>query len=276
MTDKKPKPTWDRAIGHVLVAFALALLVLWLFESVPGAVCVFAVVMLCRSWRDAKFMALALLAVVAFRTAVVEPFNIPSGSMKSNLLIGDYLFVSKYAYGYSRYSIPFGLPLFSGRVLEFQHPQRGDVVVFRPPGALKTDYIKRIMGLPGDRIQVIGGMVYINDKMLMRRADGSFFDKDPPAHDIPRYTEMLPEGKQITILKERSGGFANNTVEYVVPAGHYFMMGDNRDNSRDSRFDDPVGFVPEENIVGRAEIIFLSLDVEGHTLRWERFLQVIQ
>lgn len=213
----------------------------------------------------------AILIAVTVRSFAYEPFNIPSGSMKSNLLIGDYLFVSKYSYGYSRYSFPFGIKWFSGRILE-EEPKRGDVVVFRYPPNPRIDYIKRIIGLPGDKVQVKDGFLYINGKKLERRLIDDFSDSEKNiVETIPRYAEILPEGKVIIILKENSPSpetadlnelenyiKMNNTPEYTIPEGHYFMMGDNRDNSCDSRCD--VGVVPLENIVGRAEIIWFSTD----------------
>jgi signal peptidase I len=223
-------------------------------------------------WNDSlRTIILAVVIALSVRSLLFEPFNIPSSSMKSNLLIGDYIFVSKYSYGYSRYSFPFGLPFFSGRVLAGE-PKRGDVVVFRYPVNPRVDYIKRVIGLPGDHVQVKDGIVYINGKPLPRKYMDDFSDvEDNIVETIPRYAETLPQGKIITILHENapdplntdprvveSYEHANNTPEYVVPAGKYFMMGDNRDNSRDSRFE--VGFVPAENLVGRAEIIWFSTD----------------
>lgn len=235
----------------------------------------------------------AILIALVFRSLLFEPFHIPSGSMKDNLLVGDYLFVSKYAYGYSRYSFPFGQPAFEGRVAQLQKPERGDVVVFRLPRNTRIDYIKRIIGMPGDTLQVRGGTLYINGAPLPREQLGTFDDDEDPRHivAIPRYRETLPGGKEISILKKKPGelpaefGFdPNNTPVYEVPQGHYFMMGDNRDNSRDSRFLNEVGFVPEANIVGRAEIIFFSTDGQAAwwqvwawlpTLRFDRFFKAI-
>lgn len=239
------------------------------------------------AWDDSiRTMIYAVLIAVAFRSFLFEPFHIPSGSMKSNLLVGDYLFVSKYAYGYSRYSFPFGLPLFDGRVMEISEPKRGDVVVFRLPANPKIDFIKRIIGLPGDKVQVRDGLVYLNGAALPRTLISNWLDDEDAAHarTIPQLHETLPEGREITILKEKNGGYANNTPEFTVPAGHYFVMGDNRDNSRDSRFPDEVGFVPLENIVGRAEVIFFSLGGGSSfwqlwnwpdDLRYDRFFQGI-
>ncbi len=237
-----------------------------------------------NQWGDSlRTVVMAILLAVAVRSLAFEPFHIPSGSMKSNLLIGDYLFVSKFSYGYSRYSFPFGIPFFHGRVMGSE-PKRGDVVVFRFPPNPSIDYIKRVIGLPGDHVQVKEGIVYINGKALDRRYIDDFSDKENNmVKAVPRFTETLPEGKVITILKEQGIYSANNTPEYVVPEGHYFMMGDNRDNSRDSRFE--VGFVPAENLIGRAEIIWFSTDGSAQylnplswvsALRTERFFQLVK
>lgn len=205
----------------------------------------------------------ALFLALVFRSFAYEPFHIPSGSMKSNLLIGDYLFVSKFSYGYSRYSFPFSPRLFSGRKGGFGKPERGDVVVFRLPSNTRIDYIKRVMGLPGDRLQVKDGIVYVNEQPLPRRYIDEFSDDENPNNivTIPRFFETLPEGKILTVLKEKRNFPQDNTHVYIVPPGHYFMMGDNRDHSMDSRFLKEVGFVPEENIVGRADMIFFSVDL---------------
>jgi signal peptidase I len=216
-----------------------------------------------KPWDETiKTLIFALVLALVFRSFAYEPFHIPSGSMKDTLLIGDYLFVSKYSYGYSRYSFPFGLPIFEGRALELNTPQRGDVVVFRQPANPRIDFIKRLVGLPGDRIQVKEGVLYINDKPLKREAATPYLEDDNKQvlKSIPAFTETLPEGKVIRVLDERPDGQVDNTGVYVVPPKHYFMMGDNRDNSRDSRYLDEVGYVPEENLVGRAELIFFSTD----------------
>ncbi|MEK6746720.1 MAG: signal peptidase I [Pseudomonadota bacterium] len=211
------------------------------------------------SWNDSiKTILLAVVLALTVRSFAYEPFNIPSGSMKSNLLVGDYLFVSKYSYGYSRYSFPLGIPFFEGRILASE-PKRGDVVVFRFPPNPRIDYIKRLIGLPGDKVQVKEGILYINDKSLERHYVDDFSDtENNMVKSIPRFAETLPEGKVVKILLEKGTGPVNNTPEFIVPEGKYFMMGDNRDNSIDSRL--TVGFVPAENLVGRAETIWFSTD----------------
>ncbi len=200
----------------------------------------------------------ALLLAALIRTLFFQPFSIPSGSMRPTLLVGDYLFVSKYAYGYSRFSIPFSPPLFSGRIWASQ-PQRGDVAVFRLPSNPKIDYIKRVIGLPGDRIQVRQSVLYINDEAVSRHFMGKIDNSDITEVNDPVdvYRETLPNGVSYDTLDLAFIPKVDDTEVFEVPAGHYFMMGDNRDNSDDSRLD--VGYVPEENLVGRASVIFFSI-----------------
>jgi signal peptidase I len=208
-----------------------------------------------------KTMIYAVLIAVAVRTFLYEPFNIPSSSMVPTLLIGDYLFVSKYSYGYSKHSLPFSAPLFGGRIFAGE-PERGDVAVFKLPKDNTTDFIKRIIGLPGDKIQVIGGILHINGEPVQRQQIEDYVYKGAT---YAQYIETLPGGRQHRII-ERSDDWVNdNTQVYEVPAGHYFAMGDNRDDSDDSR--GVVGFIPAENLVGRAEILFFSTD--GTAELWE-------
>src|SRR6202049_4764699 len=174
----------------------------------------------------------ALLIALVIRTFLFQPFNIPSGSMKATLLVGDYLFVSKYSYGYSHYSLPLSPPLFSGRIFG-SAPQRGDVVVFRLPKDDSTDYIKRVIGLPGDRIQMKDGVLYINDMAIKKERVEDFIDDENGSDEhVRRYRETLPNGVTYEVLDLQDNGFLDNTQEYLVPPGDYFMMGDNRDNSR--------------------------------------------
>jgi signal peptidase I len=215
-----------------------------------------------------KTVVYAVLIALVVRTVAYEPFNIPSGSMVPTLLVGDYLFVSKFSYGYSRYSLPFGLPLFSGRIF-FHPPDRGDVVVFKLPTDNSTDYIKRVIGLPGDHIQMKNGILYINGQPCPRRRVEDYLYQEGNGAVLPvaQYIETLPNGRQHPIIEMTDRGPLDNTQEYVVPAGDYFMMGDNRDNSQDSRVLSAVGYVPAENLIGPAQFIFFSTD--GSARFWE-------
>jgi signal peptidase I len=205
------------------------------------------------------------LAVLILRTFAFEPFNIPSGSMIPTLLIGDYVFVSKYSYGFSRYSFPLIHPPFSGRILG-RLPARGDVAVFKLPRDPSVDYIKRIVGLPGDKIQMIDGVLNVNGKPVELKRTEDFFDDEYQRNvETPQFIETLPDGRQHPILKlNKPGTYAlDNTPVFEVPPDNVFAMGDNRDNSLDSRVpprNNGVGFVPLENLVGRAEFRFFSYD----------------
>ncbi|MCF8468472.1 MAG: signal peptidase I [Sneathiella sp.] len=203
----------------------------------------------------------AVLIAVVIRTFAYEPFKIPSESMLPTLMIGDYLFVSKYSYGYSRHSFPFSLAPFSGRIFG-ELPERGDVAVFKKPIGEPVDYIKRIMGLPGDKLQMINGVLYINGKAVKRERVEDYVDRDRYGNTrrIAQYRETLDSGRTYLTLDETVQGIMDNTDVYTVPEGHVFAMGDNRDNSTDSRFLTHVGYVPVENLVGRAEVLFMSLD----------------
>jgi signal peptidase I len=220
----------------------------------------------------------AVLIALVVRTFAIEPFNIPSGSMIPTLLVGDYLFVSKYSYGYSKHSFPFSLGFFSGRIFG-QVPERGDVAVFKYPGDQgqgmnRTDYIKRIVGLPGDRIQVINGILQINGKPVERTRISDYVQGGSGYRTGTLYREVLPNGRAHEIIETSDNGPSDNTPEFLVPADSYFMMGDNRDDSLDSRtklmvrdLSGATGeraqhgwYVPAENLVGRAEFIFFSHD----------------
>lgn len=200
----------------------------------------------------------ALLLALVIRTLLFQPFSIPSGSMRPTLLEGDYLFVTKWAYGYSRHSLPFSPNIFSGRIWGAE-PERGDVAVFKFPPNPSLDYIKRVVGLPGDRIQMRDGQLIINGEPVKREKIGQIDNPDitEVSRPVDVYRETLPNGVSYETLDITPNSIGDNTREFVVPEGHYFTMGDNRDNSSDSRFS--VGYVPAENLVGRANIIFFSI-----------------
>ncbi len=210
--------------------------------------------------ETAKIVVQALILALIVRTFLFQPFNIPSGSMKDTLLVGDYLFVSKYAYGYSRYSLPFSPDIFSGRIWAAP-PERGDVAVFKLPRDPSVDYIKRVIGLPGDKIQMIDGVLQINGTPVPKQKIDDYITNDEFGAEtrVSRYKETLPNGVTYTVLDLDPHSFSDNTPVFEVPPDHYFMMGDNRDNSTDSRVLGAVGYVPFENLVGRAGLIFFSV-----------------
>ncbi len=225
-----------------------------------------------------KTVVWALVIAAVFRTLFFQPFWIPSGSMKQTLLIGDFLFVNKMAYGYSRWSCPFGLCPISGRLFG-REPERGDIVVFRHPVS-GADYIKRVIGLPGDTVQMRDGVLYLNGEPIPQEPDGDFaelYERQGAAGQFPRcenapvgqggtclksrVIETLPGGRQYPVLNIEDGGFADNTPVFTVPEGHFFFIGDNRDNSVDSRMPQNaggVGMVPFENLIGRANRVMFS------------------
>jgi signal peptidase I len=234
-----------------------------------------------------KTVVYAVAIAIFIRTFFYEPFSIPSPSMVPTLLVGDYLFVSKFSYGFSRYSLPFGINLFSGRLFE-RSPERGDVVVFKWPRDPSVDYIKRVIGLPGDRIQVKQEVLYINDQPVKREKLEPYLYVDDygSTTSYQQYMETLPNGVRHRIMEGGPSRSLSNTDVFTVPPGHYFMMGDNRDNSSDSRAPEGgVGYVPAENLVGHAQFIFLSTSDYGHlwqvwklpfTTRYSRLMHGIE
>ena len=202
----------------------------------------------------------ALIIAVLIRSIIIQPFYIPSSSMEPNLLIGDRLFVSKYSYGYSKHSFPFSPPLFKGRIL-ISKPERGDVVVFKTPSDNRTDYIKRLIGLPGDKIKFIDGDLHINDDQILKTRISTTDIIYCGSQTIPvnTFKEKLPNGKTYNSAYTKKYTFGDSDT-FIVPNKHYFFLGDNRDCSKDSRFLSEVGYVHEDNLVGKAQFIFFSSD----------------
>ena len=239
------------------------------------------------------FLSLVWIILIAliFRAFLFQSYNIPSGSMLKNLLVGDYIFVSKYTYGYSKHSLPFSIPLIPNRIFSSE-PMRGDVVVFKLPSDGKTDYIKRVIGMPGDKIQIINGEVYINNQRLSYKEIGIYEDNNLinrkkkalgcRNEKLKIIEETLPNGKSYNILDSDITSYADNTGTYNVPKDHFFVMGDNRDNSQDSRFLKKVGFIPHDNLVGKAEVKFFSWHWRklgnkncDASVRWKRIFRPI-
>ena len=226
----------------------------------------------------------AIFIALLIRSFIFEPFNIPSGSMKPNLLVGDFIFVSKYSYGFSKHSLPFSIPLIPGKIFS-NTPERGDVVVFKTPENNRTDYIKRVIGLPGDKIEIKNGIIFINGSEILRKKLNDFIDTDNKTSNkrVRMYNEYFFD-KEINVLDITDNGIADNTQLFNVPENHFFVMGDNRDNSQDSRFISTVGFIPYENLVGKAQFIFFSLENARFlqiwkwpsSIRYERIFQKIQ
>ena len=201
-------------------------------------------------------LVLAIFAALIIRSFLFEPFSIPSGSMYPNLKVGDYLFVSKYSYGYSRHSLPFSVPLIPGRLF-LKYPKRGDIIVFKTPTDNKTDYIKRVVGIPGDILEMKNNLLLINNEAILTEKISSETYK---SFEVSKIKETLPNGYYYNVFefeKTFEGLNTNNFRKITIPKDQFFVLGDNRDNSRDSRF---IGLIPLENIVGRAEIVFISFD----------------
>ena len=226
----------------------------------------------------------AIFVALLIRSFIFEPFNIPSGSMKPNLLVGDFIFVSKWSYGYSKHSLPLSIPVIPNKIFS-KIPERGDIVVFKTPENNRTDYIKRVIGLPGDKIEIKNGIIFINGSEILRKKLNDFIDTDNKTSNkrVRMYNEYF-FNKEINILDITDNGIADNTQLFNVPENHFFVMGDNRDNSQDSRFITTVGFIPYENLVGKAQFIFFSLENARflqiwkwpQSIRYERIFQKIQ
>ena len=237
-----------------------------------------------KFFDNLKSILIAIFIALLIRSFIAEPFNIPSGSMKPNLLVGDFIFVSKWSYGYSKHSLPFSLPVIPKRIFS-KMPKRGDVVVFKTPQDNRTDYIKRVIGLPGDKIQIKNGELIVNNNLILRKKINDFIDIDRnyKSSRIRQYKEYYQDF-EVNILDLIDGGIVDNTQIYSVPEKHLFVMGDNRDNSQDSRFLESVGYIPMKNVVGKARFIFFSLENSRffqlwkwpYSIRYNRLMQDIQ
>ena len=219
----------------------------------------------------------ALIIAILIRSIIIQPFYIPSSSMEPNLLVGDRLFVSKYSFGYSKHSFPFSPPIFKGRILSKQ-PKRGDVVVFKTPVDNRTDYIKRLIGLPGDKVQFIDGSLYLNNNEILKTRISSTDIVYCGNDTIPVYTfeEKLPNGVKYNAAYNKKGSYQSSD-RFFVPKNHYFFLGDNRDCSKDSRFLSSVGYVHKDNLVGKAQIIFFSSDYRiGSILKFWKWKDIIR
>ena len=236
--------------------------------------------------ENIKTLFYAMLIAILIRSTIIQPFYIPSSSMEPNLLIGDRLFVTKFSYGYSKHSFPFSPPFFEGRIINTK-PKRGDVVVFKTPADNRTDYIKRLIGLPGDKIQFINGELYLNNnqvlKTIINKNDELFCGNTKI--QVTTFEEKLPNGKSY-LASYRKDFSIQNTDRFIIPEKHYFFLGDNRDCSKDSRFLSEVGYVHEDNLVGKAQIMFFSSDPSigsivkfwswNKILRFNRFFKIIE
>tara|TARA_B100000579_G_scaffold408770_1_gene397179 strand:+ start:2104 stop:2829 length:726 start_codon:yes stop_codon:yes gene_type:complete len=233
-----------------------------------------------------KTLFIALIIAIIIRSFLFQPFYIPSSSMEPNLLVGDRIFVSKYSYGYSKHSLPFSPPIIKNRIFS-KIPEYGDLVVFKTPADNRTDYIKRLIGFPGDEIQFISGDLYINNQKIKKNKSIKFETVmcGNEEKKINNFYEILPNGKKYDVVYDQIGTLLN-TDKYIVPENHYFFMGDNRDCSQDSRFLSSVGYVHRNNLVGKAQIIFFSNDTSigsilkfwnwHNSLRFSRFFKKLK
>jgi len=235
--------------------------------------------------ENIKTLFFALIIAVIIRSLFIQPFYIPSSSMEPNLLVGDRIFVTKYSYGFSKHSFPFSPPIFEGRFFSHE-PKKGDVVVFKTPADNRTDYIKRLIGMPGDKIQFIDSNLYVNNSEILK----SIISKNENIYcgnnilDVFKFEESLPNGKKYNTVYLKNFSYQNSDT-FIVPENHYFFLGDNRDCSKDSRFLSSVGYVHRDNLVGKAQFIFFSSDKTigsifsfwkwGKSLRFNRFFKKI-
>ena len=236
--------------------------------------------------ENTKTLFYALVIAIAIRSLLIQPFYIPSSSMEPNLLVGDRIFVTKYSYGYSKHSFPFSPPIFKGRIMH-KNPERGDIVVFKTPADNRTDYIKRLIGLPGDKVQFISSNLYINSSEVMksRLSTNDIIFCGKKKIDVFTFEELLPNGKKFITVYSKEYTFQNSDP-FIIPKNHYFFLGDNRDCSKDSRFLSSVGYVHKDNLVGKAQFIFFSSDRSigsifsfwkwNKSIRFDRFFQKIK
>ena len=236
--------------------------------------------------ENIKTIIYALIIAIFIRSIFFQPFYIPSSSMEPNLLVGDRLFVSKYSYGFSKHSFPFSPNLFKGRIL-FSEPKRADVVVFKTPADNRTDYIKRLIGLPGDTIQFINGDIYLNNNQILKTKSKKYskINCGKVTLEIDAFEEKLPNSKTYVAVYDKKNTYINSD-KFTVPKDHYFFLGDNRDCSKDSRYLTSVGYVHKDNLVGKARIIFFSSDYRigsifkfwkwNKIIRFDRFFKIIK
>ncbi len=228
--------------------------------------------------ENIKTLLIALIIAILIRSVFLQPFYIPSSSMESTLLVGDRLFVTKYSYGYSKNSFPFSPPIFSGRIL-YNEPQRGDVIVFKTPADNRTDYIKRLIGLPGDTIQFIDGELYLNGIQIIKtiKSKNNSLYCGKTKIEVTTFFEKLPSGEEY-IASYRKDYSYKNSDKFIVPDNHFFFLGDNRDCSKDSRFLSEVGYVHKNNLVGKAQFLFFSTNPRNGSVfkfwEWNKILRL--
>jgi signal peptidase I len=228
--------------------------------------------------ENLKTIIYALVIAIIIRSLIIQPFYIPSSSMEPSLLVGDRLFVTKFSYGYSKHSFPFSPPIFKGRIFS-SSPKSGDVIVFKTPSDNRTDYIKRLIGIPGDKVQFIDGHLFLNDNQILKT---KIFQSEPiycgnGTISVNKFQEKLPNGKIYNTAYLKNYSYQNSDP-FIVPDQHYFFLGDNRDCSKDSRYLGSVGYVHEDNLVGKAQFIFFSSDFRIGSIfsfwKWKKTIRV--